>query len=144
MKKCIECNRPLISKASQLSGIGPICAKKKGHTLSVHSKINELNQVSMFARARYDVKRVDNIIILFDLHGPKTLTNDMDRVISDLFLEHSDIKDCTVIYQDSEGRFDRITIGKISRDDCEIGFFPLTPGKVITDYETALDAAKRL
>jgi len=93
----------------------------------------------MFAhRSKYSSQRIGNIIILEDLNGAKSLTNDMETVISELFMEHSDIKACTIIYGDSGGLWDKVIVKGVSQHHAVVDLEPIKPGTIIKSREQAI------
>lgn len=96
------------------------------------------------ARARYNVERHDNIIVLFDLGGMKSLTNDMEACLIEVAMEHSDLDKCIIIYQDSEGNFDRVIGTNLGKPSQVVNFAVIKAREIITDLRTALEEAKKL
>lgn len=60
-------------------------------------------------RAEFAYTLYDEILVLFDLNGARSLTNDMEHALATVRREERiDLSGRTIIYQDSTGRFDRV------------------------------------
>ena len=58
-------------------------------------------------KANYAVVKVtENTIYIVDLNGPRSITNDAERVVVDLLAEYDRFKD--IIYRDSTGQWDEL------------------------------------
>lgn len=61
-------------------------------------------------RAAYDVETVNDCICITDLGGPTSVTNDMEAVVQDLGERGFLINSKPIIYRDSAGRYDTVTV----------------------------------
>lgn len=98
----------------------------------------------MFKNSNWSHTRTeDNIIIVNDLNGLKSVTNDMENVLAALLELYPDLAECKVIYEDSMGIWDRVLIKHVRGTDILWSFAPITPGKRIEDEETAIDQVRK-
>lgn len=74
------------------------------------------------------------ILVIEDLGGDKSVTNDIDNISKDLLkankIESDELPNLLMIYRDSEGVYDEIRFSK----SMGVTFYPLTE----TDKETAM------
>lgn len=116
---CRRCNRPLKNHVSVAFGMGAICRMK----LKEADK-NEKTQ-NMFAnRSEYTHDIEENIISITDKGGMKSVTNDIENVITDIIEREGILKvmNSKIIYKDSQGVWDGVRIeldasGKIKSTD---------------------------
>lgn len=62
----------------------------------------------MINKAIYSVERVDHgarIVWIIDEDGPKSITNDAERVVADV---NSNYRKYRIVYRDTEGRWDEL------------------------------------
>jgi hypothetical protein len=60
-------------------------------------------------RSKYAASQVEDIIIVIDLGGTVSVTNDAERVVEEL-AEHFDLTMCRIVYRDTEGRYDGLAL----------------------------------
>jgi hypothetical protein len=89
-----------------------------------------------YYRARFKAELVDDdLIVIEDLNGDKSVTNDIERVIATI-AEYVTIGRRRIIYRDSSGRWD----GVLVRDGAFRSFVPI--GQF--SRELAIEHARRL
>jgi hypothetical protein len=71
----------------------------------------------------------EGVLCLIDHNGPRSLTNDMERVIEDLALSGTNV-DRPIVYRDSEGIWDGV-VTEDCRFDRFIGLGSRTPDEAI-------------
>lgn len=73
-------------------------------------------------RADYNFEIIADIICIIDENaGGKSVTNDIENVLDDIQKSGINIEEHKIIYRDSEGFWDGITLHKV--DPIEISFF---------------------
>lgn len=85
--------------------------------------------------SNFDVRVIDDFIVIVDLNlGNKSVTNDIDNII-----EHVrgfvDLKDKTVIYRDSDCKYDRIVLNDLFNFD---HFRSITDKRCVYDLYDAM------
>lgn len=102
---CGICGRPLTNAASIERGIGPVCAGG-GHPATKETE----NMRSRYTAEVEELAGVKAIVIRDTGHNEtRSVTNDAERVIADL-AERGFPLTLPVIYQDSSGRWDGMTV----------------------------------
>jgi hypothetical protein len=66
----------------------------------------------MTARARWSWGHAGDYVLVYDLDGPLSVTNDAERVIETLAAQGVDVDSKRVIYRDSEGRWDGMHVDR--------------------------------
>jgi len=103
---CSCCGKPLSDPISIQLGIGPVCR--------VQQKMNDKNEKTgnLFAnRSDYDFWFDGNVLAIEDLGGMKSVTNDIENVLSDIFKSSGEnLATKKIMYKDSMGIWDGITI----------------------------------
>lgn len=99
---CSMCGKKLTETISVAIGIGPVCRMK--------SKRKELIMGNnLFSnRALYVFSVFNNYLIIEDLNGMKSVTNDMDNILEDLNKQITGLDKKKVIYKDSMGVWDEV------------------------------------
>lgn len=111
--KCYNCNKPLSDPISVKLGIGPDCRKKLGIR-------NRNGGNNIFGnRAQYSWGIDGNILWLKD-NGEhhRSLTNDMENCLCEIQtkLEKKMLIYFTIVYKDSEGKWDGIQITEFNQE----------------------------
>lgn len=95
---CHSCGRPLRDPKSVEAGIGPRCA----------DRARAVYEPRLF-QAQYFFEIFDDVLVLFDRDcGTTSLTNDMERALLEVSAKLGAKMPKSVIYRDSEGRYDRV------------------------------------
>lgn len=120
---CNCCGKPLSDPVSVDIGIGPVCR--------VQNKLQELGERTgnMYAnRAQYDYEVFQGVLIIEDLGGYKSVTNDMENVLNDIIKAHpeEDISRRKIMYKDSMGIWDGVTVKLHGNRVSSVSFYPLT------------------
>lgn len=101
MVACSVCGRELTDPVSVARGIGPECI--------MGVKSDMLGQRSLFAtRAKYDYRIKSNTIVMRDLGGGMSLTNDMENAIQELSEALGGLDGYQIMYRDSFGMWDGV------------------------------------
>lgn len=133
MPRCRKCGKTLTNPVSIEIGMGAICR--------MSNKLMDKNEKTenMFAsRSEYDYKLDGNIIAIEDRKGMKSVTNDIENVLSDIMkLENTNsafFTDKRIIYKDSDGIWDEVRLQIEERGIItKVTFHPITE----MDYEKA-------
>lgn len=111
---CSVCGATLTDPVSVKLGIGPVCRVK--------DKQLEANQGNLFAmRSKYSIASVGNVLIIYDRLGIKTVTNDIDNVLSEVKESYGNLDAYKIMYRDSQGVFD----GVVTRASKFTSFFSI-------------------
>ncbi|QJD79517.1 DUF6011 domain-containing protein [Spirosoma rhododendri] len=102
---CSVCGKPLTDPVSIEKGSGPECAGKQKRTELAYRTGN------LFAnRADYSWGLEGAVIWIEDNNGPKSVTNDMDAVLTDICHElREEVNYKLVMYRDSRGVWDAVS-----------------------------------
>ena len=104
---CGVCGKPLSTLISMQKGIGPICEVERNQSL--------IGQQNLFSpRSEYFYKVVDGVIVIEDLNGEKSVTNDMKNILRDIFKSDPNLTDHPIIYKDSLGVYDGVIYSNIN------------------------------
>lgn len=129
--ECKICGKPLEDPNSVEIGIGPVCRAKLKN-----KEINNLTENMFHPRASYRywfVKKL-NLFAIVDLGSGKTVTNDIENVLTDIKVQTGyDLTEKTIIYKDSYGAWDGVEYNGT------INFYSIG----VSDYQDALGKVKR-
>ncbi len=103
--QCSICGKRLSNPVSMEHGIGPVCRIKQKNLKSKNDA-----QLNIFAnRSNYTYSIEGSIIMIQDLGGYKSVTNDMWSVLYDIRIdENIDPQDYLIMYKDSRGIWDGV------------------------------------
>ena len=102
MVRCRNCGRELTDPVSINRGIGPECM--------MESKRDQIGQLSMFsARAAYDYSIDGPVLRIRDLGGGKSVTNDIETILSEIEYSEGDLSLYAIMYRDGEGMWDQVS-----------------------------------
>ena len=109
-EKCSICGRKLSNPVSMYIGIGPVCRSKCRYK---HRKRKDSQQgVLDFMHAQFEVIRHERgkFIFIRDIghETGRSVTNDADYVIEQLYLGHGIDDETRIFYEDSDSKIDEI------------------------------------
>jgi len=102
MTSCRICGRELTDPVSVYAGIGPVC-RLKGKEIEYKMKDGNL----FSNRAKYDFGIIGNVIWIKDLGGFKSVTNDIEEVLSEILKEVA-LEGMKIMYRDSMNIWDEV------------------------------------
>jgi len=109
---CRICKRPLKNLDSIIAGIGPVCGGGKHYAPKKKGKEKNEGAELFDNKAEFSIQ-VDapGYVYIIDTghnHGKRTITNDAENVVSELYGLIDDLKSKRIFYLDSDGRIDEI------------------------------------
>jgi hypothetical protein len=100
--RCRICSRLLKNPVSIEAGMGPVCRAKN----------NTMQGEFDFMKAEWEVLKHESgkYILIRDIghNSGRTVTNDAEYVINQLFVDEGITEETRVFYEDSEGRIDEL------------------------------------
>ena len=103
--KCSICGRSLTRPSSIEAGTGPICR------VTVKNQVVKDGMENIFTnRCEYSYTLKDSVISITDLGGMKSVTNDIENVLTDIIIAEIgiDLDDYKIMYRDSQKIWDGI------------------------------------
>jgi len=105
MPVCRRCHRPLTDAISIQIGVGPKCRIKSKNDYAGNKTMD------LFGNADFEYQLLNDVVVIYDLNlGGRSVTNDVHNVLESIEKDIGDFKGKRVIYRDSHGVFDGITI----------------------------------
>ena len=109
---CRVCGRPLKNLQSIIAGIGPVCGGGNHYAPKKKRKGKDEGAELFDNHAEFSIQiDAPGYVYIIDTghnHGKRTITNDAENVISELYGLIDDLKNKRVFYLDSDGRIDEI------------------------------------
>ncbi|MFK5893921.1 MAG: DUF6011 domain-containing protein [Pseudomonadota bacterium] len=105
MPVCRRCKRPLTDTLSIVLGVGPKCRILNKNEFAGNKTMD------IFGNADFEYQMLNDVVVIYDLNlGGRSVTNDVHNVLESIEKDIGDFKGKRIIYRDSHGVFDGITI----------------------------------
>ncbi len=101
---CSICKRPLTDPVSIALGIGPVCRITKKQKAAKMKQSENL----FGSGVDYSFDITGNVLHIKDNNGAVSVTNAIDRVLTEIWESGVDIRAHNVIYRDSDGIWDGV------------------------------------